>query len=455
MRSALIVVIIAFAFGGSLFSRQVALLTYVWFSLFRPLEWIWWDLSALRLSLVSGLILLVPSLATGKFPNASHPLTIMSWLFLGLGVLAQYTTFLPLEDQKWEFIDTFARLIVVSALAVTLLTTKERLSQFVAVVAGSFAFFSAKAGVVAIIGGGVQIAVGQAGSFSDNNGYALAVNMAIPFMAAAAVTLRVDVPWMQSFVRYARQGFLLAIPLSVITVISTMSRAGLLALGVLAIVLALLQRRPLLWSAGIVVAGLLTFQFAPMPEGYMERMETIRTYDEIGEQSALSRLHFWRVAVLMAEDNPLGIGLRNYDNAYNSYDFSSGLYGEWRSVHSSHFEVLAEFGYAGFVLWVIIFAYALFVCLRIRYSAVALSGLSAEDRTFYTITSTALAASMLAFLLGGAFIASASNEITWLTFGVTAALHRVYLADARALRPVRVDAARVAPVIPRARKAIA
>lgn len=453
MRSALIAVIIAIAFGGSILSRHVALLTYIWFSLFRPLEWIWWDLTSLRLSLVSGLLLLVPSLATGKFPNITHPLSLISWLTLALALIAQETSFV--EEKWWDFVDQFARLIVVSTLSVTLLTTKERVTHFVAVMAGSFAFFSAKAGVAAILGGGMQISVGQAGSFIDNNGYALAVNMAIPLMAAAATTLRVDLPGVQPLVKYARWGFWLAIPLSVITVISTMSRGGLLALGVLAIVLALLQRRPLLWTAGIVVAGLLTFKFAPMPEGYMERMETIRTYDEIGEQSALSRLHFWRVAVLIVQDHPLGVGLRNYDQAYNTYDDSSGLYGDWRSVHSSHFQVLSELGYMGFVLWVLAFAYALFICLRIRYAAVALTGLSDEDRTFYVATSTALAASMLAFLAGGSFIASAGNEVTWLSFGLTAALQRVYEADIRAMRPARVDAERVAPVVPRPRKAIA
>ena len=42
----------------------------------------------------------------------------------------------------------------------------------------------------------------------------------------------------------------------------------------------------------------------------------IQTYDEIGETSAISRLHFWRVALSMSADHPLGIGLWNFQSLY-------------------------------------------------------------------------------------------------------------------------------------------
>ncbi len=450
MRSLLILILIGIGLAGGVVSRHVALLMYVWFSLFRPVEWVWWNLAPLRLSLVTGLMLLVPSLLTGIFPNITHPLSILSWIFMGCVLVAQFTTYLPPPD--WAWVDQFARLLVVSGLAVSLATTKPRLSQLIAVIAGSFAFFSAKAGVVSMLGGGVQFSQGQAGAFIDNNGYALAVNMAIPLMATAALTLTVPFPG----IKYIRQGFWLCIPLSVITVIATMSRAGLLGLGALAVVGVLLQRRPILWGTGIAVAGGLIFVLAPKPEGYMERMNTITTYEEVGEASALSRLHFWRIATVMVADNPLGVGLRNYDLVYDDYDDLDGAYGRGRSVHSSHFQVLAETGYLGFVVWIAMFAHAFTICLRIRYGATAQAGLSPEDRRYYMVSATSLAASMFAFIVGGAFIASANNDFTWMTFGVTAALDRMYKADVLALKPARIDAERAAAVIPRPRrKAIA
>lgn len=449
MRSLIVVILIAIGFTGSLFSRHIGLLTYVWFALFRPVDWVYWNLVPLRLSLVSGLLLLVPSLLSGILPNITHPLSIFSWLMLGVTLVAQATSYL---EPGWVWVDQFARLVVVSTLAVSLLTTRERISQFVAVLAGSFAFFSAKAGVVALVSGGVQFSEGQAGTFVDNNGYAMAINMAIPLMAVSGTTLLGNIPYLKQI----RLGFLIAIPLSVLTVIGTMSRAGLLALATLALIAALLQRRPLLWTAGLMVAGVLTYSFAPMPEGYMERVSTITTYREVGEGSALSRLHFWRIAVKMAEANPLGVGLRQYDAAYDRHDTSGGAYGFNRAVHNSHLQVLSELGYAGFALWILTFVYALLVGLRIRFSAAKLPGLTDEERTYYVQMSTAIVASMCAFIVGGTFIAAASNELTWLTFAGLAALQREYKARVRALVPARTQALRRPPAMPPPRrKAIA
>lgn len=449
MRSLFVVILIAIGFTGSIFSRHVGLLTYVWFSLFRPVDWIYWNLAPFRLSLVSGLLLLVPSLLSGILPNLTHPISILSWLMLGVTLVAQTTSYL---EPGWDWVDQFARLVVVSTLAVSLLTTRARISQFVAVLAGSFAFFSAKAGVVALVSGGVQFSEGQAGTFVDNNGYAMAVNMAIPLMAVTGTTLLGKIPYLKQ----VKFGFLVAIPLSVFTVIGTMSRAGLLALATLALIAALLQRRPLLWTAGLMVAGVLTYNFAPMPAGYMERVSTITSYREVNEGSALSRLHFWRIAGKMAAAHPLGVGLRQYDRAYDDHDDSGGAYGLARAVHNSHLQVLAELGYAGFVLWIVTFLYAISAGLRIRFTAAKLAGLTDEERTFYVSMSTALVASMCAFIVGGTFIAAASNELTWLTFAGLAALQREFVIRARALAPARTWAVRPTPAMPPPRrKAIA
>lgn len=450
MRSLFVLALIAIGFAASVVSRQAALLTYVWFSLFRPMEWMWMDLSSLRLSLVAGLLLIVPCIFTFKFPNFTHPLNLLAWMFLGTVLTAQYTTYLKLEI---DWVDQFVRLLVVSTLMITLVKTREQLSQLVAVIAGSFAFFSAKAGLTSLLGGGVQFAAGQAGAFVDNNGYALAVNMAMPLMAASAVTLQAPLPGLDKW----RKSFIVAIPLSILTVISTMSRAGLLALGTLGVVTALLQRRPVMWLTGMIVGGGLVFTLAPKPEGYMDRMQTITTYEEVGEGSALGRLHFWAVARDMVKANPYGVGLRAYDTAYDDYDFSSGAYGHNRSVHNSHFQVLAEEGYAGFAVWVFAFVYAGWICMRTRFGAASLPGLSDEDRRYYMSMSTAFAASMAAFIVGGTFIAAANNDLTWMTFGAVATLDKIYRQHVQSLKPATVAPDRAAPVVPRAarRKAIA
>ena len=71
------------------------------------------------------------------------------------------------------------------------------------------------------------------------------------------------------------------------------------------------------------------------------------------DNSQQGRLHFWQVAVAMANDRPLpGVGHNGYERAYNTYDFSDGQYDRNRAVHSAWFGVLGEFGYPGLLLFV-------------------------------------------------------------------------------------------------------
>jgi len=165
-------------------------------------------------------------------------------------------------------------------------------------------------------------------------------------------------------------------------------------------------------------------------EGYLNRVQTITTYEEVGEESALSRVHFWQVAVRMAEAYPFGVGLFNYPLAYDRFDDMNGEYGSRRAVHSSHFQVLAETGFPGIAVWVLQFATAFVVAHRIRRRAKT-GGLSSEDRVMWVTAANGLSASMMAFLVGGSFIALALNDVTWLTFAFLAALDRLSAATVR------------------------
>ena len=66
-----------------------------------------------------------------------------------------------------------------------------------------------------------------------------------------------------------------------------------------------------------------------LPQSFWDRMETMNGRPKIScDTSSASRLHFWRVAVDMANDHPLlGVGYNAYNGVYNHYDFSVGFYG--------------------------------------------------------------------------------------------------------------------------------
>jgi O-antigen ligase len=150
-------------------------------------------------------------------------------------------------------------------------------------------------------------------------------------------------------------------------------------------------------------------------------MHTIQTYEEEQEESALSRIHFWTVAVDMAMANPtLGIGFNGFNRTYDDYDFSDGKYGRGRSVHSSFFSVLAELGYIGFFLYLAILWGAFGACFQVRK-------LSCHHHMAAEMVkgAAALEASLVAFVVGGSFVPWQYNEMLWHVIGLSIVLQRI------------------------------
>ena len=132
LRSVFILAILVPGFVAALRNRHAALLMYLWFALFRPQDWLWVDITSLRLSMVLGLLLLVPSLATGLFPNIGHPLSIGMILFLVSTMVSQMSAVQP--ETGWIWIDFLFRLFLASLLLVTLSSTPKRLTAVIAVI---------------------------------------------------------------------------------------------------------------------------------------------------------------------------------------------------------------------------------------------------------------------------------------------------------------------------------
>jgi probable O-glycosylation ligase (exosortase A-associated) len=201
--------------------------------------------------------------------------------------------------------------------------------------------------------------------------------------------------------------------------LSTYSRGGFLSCLALAGVYWLRSRQKLrgLFGMAIVIA----IVFPVLPDAFWSRMQTIQTYEEVEDDSALGRLHFWAVALEMAKANPLlGVGYQSYNLSYNKYDFSYGRYGMGRSVHSSVFATLAEVGYLGTILFASILFCAFRSCHRVRKlvkNRQALWGLSQS--------AVALEASLIVFLVGGSFVIFQYNEMLWHCIGLTIALEEV------------------------------
>jgi len=187
-----------------------------------------------------------------------------------------------------------------------------------------------------------------------------------------------------------------------------------------------------------------------LPQAYWDRMSTITAPADERDDSQQSRLHFWQVAVAMANDRPfVGVGHNGYPRAYNQYDWTDGQYLTNRAVHSAWFGVLGELGYPGLFLFVTLVWTSLRACRRVRQSAQR--GEIPGRLGNYAI---GLESSLLAFVVGGSFVSFHYSEMLWHFFALTMALESVAVTEAEAER-VRLavpTAAAPAPAVTPARE---
>jgi putative inorganic carbon (hco3(-)) transporter len=441
LRTLLIFAVLIPGFFAALRNRYAALLMYLWFALFRPQDWVWFDITSLRLSMVFGLMLLVPALFTGLFPNITHPLSIGMILFLCSSVVSQIGAVRP--EIGWMWVDFLVRLFIACLLLVTVASDSRRVVGVFAVIGGSLGFHAAKAGLAFVVGGGTRFADGLAGAFVDNNGYALGTVMIMPLLLATAQNIDRLMPSPTRVRHWVQRGFYAAVPLCMFAVIGTYSRGGFLSLAGGLLMFLVLQRRRFTALASLGLAAVVVLTVVPLPKSYTDRLQTISTYKEVGEDSALSRPHFWKVGINMGLSRAFGVGLRQYEAAYDDYDFLHGRFGRKRAVHSAHVQVFAEQGFFGFAVWVGLFAWAFIACLRIRARSHS-ERLTPDDARLLFTTANALLTSMTGFLIGGSFLALALNDVTWLTFAMVASVDRLSVrlcaepAPAAIVAPVRL-----------------
>jgi probable O-glycosylation ligase (exosortase A-associated) len=394
-----------------------SLLLYLWLAYFRPEQWVWYDfISGLHLSLLVG----IWTVFSAVFSRERFRLNVriaMLTLFLLQGLLS--TAFASSSETAWYWYPEFFKSVLIAYLIAMLATTADRFRLVLQVIALSLGFEAAKQGWANLILSPGSPNNNDLPQLGDNNGIALGMLMLVPVLTALASTAtRKTERW---FGRFLAVGV-------VNRAITTYSRGGFLAALALALVYVLRSRKRVPAIVGITVAAVIVLPV--LPTSFWDRMATIRSPDEIQQEagndnemsganeSALGRLHFWHVAVLMANAEPLvGVGFNCFNGSYDSYDDMRGAHGSGRSVHSAWFGVLAELGYPGLLLFVAQLVLGFGACRRARRAAKLRA-----DYAWLGQFGFALEASFIVFVVAGTFLPSQYAEIFWHWIGLSIAL---------------------------------
>jgi len=429
-----------YAFQGALYG----LLFYLWIAYFRPEQWVWdADLVAsLNLSYVVGVCALVATIFSRTRWQLNLRVALLA-LFLGHTFLSTMLGLHP--GYAWPFWVEFLKTAVVSYLIVVLVTDAANLRLVLLIIALSLGLEAAKQGWAEIVLHPGSPNLNPLPMLGDNNGVAVGMLMLVPVLTALAATARTK--YERLFHQFLALGVLYR-------GIVTYSRGGFLACGALALYYLIRSPKRLPALAGLLVGALVILPV--LPDAFWERMGTIRPPElettagataTGDETSALGRLHFWSVAVSMADDKPLlGVGFNSFNKAYDRYDDRNGEFGAGRSVHSAWFGLLAELGYPGLLLFLSQFVLAFRSCWRAR--AAARLGPEHAHLRHYAF---AIEAGLIAFAVGGTFLPVQYMEMVWHFFAVAIALDiiaRSALAAADAnRRMIAARHARVSPVI--------
>ena len=264
------------------------------------------------------------------------------------------------------------------------------------------------------------------GSFlEDENDFGLAINMVIPYAFFMLFIAR------STFEKFF---FLGSLVIFLAATIATFSRGGFL--GLLAVGFFCWFFTPKKVITTFIILVLCGSFLIVTDASYWTEMSTIQTADQEGD-TGHQRLYLWGLAWQLFLDHPiLGVGPANYQyNAYiyeTQHETGQGLHVWGKVAHSLYFTLLSEGGLVGVILFLLILMSARRDRKRIRSyfkRDLLISNVpeakQEELKAIYYL-SLAVDASLIGFLVSGAFITVVYYPHFWLLTAFSAILKKVF-----------------------------
>lgn len=115
----------------------------------------------------------------------------------------------------------------------------------------------------------------------------------------------------------------------------------------------------------------------------------------------------WRAAVAMAVDYPYGVGPGNFPNVYGRFyrdkyaDPSVWSSNRWIAIHSIYFQALAEYGFLGLTLLLLLIYWSFVSNLQMGHNMKIIGNVQSISQAQLP---SAINASLIAFAIGGIFL---------------------------------------------------
>lgn len=414
------VILIAFIPLGALFIINKAfwfVILFVVFSFFRiheALPLLYPLKIPLLLSMGALSALLWHSLISKELKIYWHPslnwLSIF-WVLTIIGIVFASNRNIALT----EFKSIYWKIIVMSLAIVWLVNTTENLAKtamtiiYAGALVSTIAVYNSVNGIGLVEGSRVTIGRDFGSMLGDPNDLALVLLFPLAFAISQTTT-----PGISHFKRIISA---LVCVLLLAAIIATQSRGGLLGsiavIGIFA--LKLIRSKVLLLSLGSIAAIILY-----LVAGIADRASGGAAEQGIDE-SAMGRIYAWEAAIKMAVENPLtGVGLNNFFSNY--FFYSAHWDGLNHAVHSTWFGVLAETGFIGLMIFVIL----IISLIRTSRSTLArLSEAGAAVAPELNAVAYAVYAGLIGTIVSGTFLTQGFNWPIYILAALTVCVSNV------------------------------
>ena len=398
------------------------LLLFTWLAYMRPQDLCWGFAKPIRYSLYCAVLMF-----TGWFLYEPRKFTrFAAPLWTLLIFIACLTISLSINerrdiDRPWEKYFDLLKVFAVTYFTVGMVDTRERLHKILWTITLSLGFFGVKYGLHGLLRGG-RILQGPGGMMLDNNDLCLAMAMNIPllfFMGRQAKK-----PWL-------RRLCFVAVGLTAVTVVCTLSRGGFLTMCLAGFLIFNTQKKSILpW----VVAGVLAVVVPlVLPDDAKNRLATLQ--DPTEEGSAAGRLYAWKVGLRMVAENPFfGVGFESFLGNFRRYDpIRVRLRDSVKSIrvaHNTYVQVWAELGTFAIISFLATLLLAVLWARKTRKEAIR-----ARGPPWIVDFANMIEISLLCFMFGANFLNRAHFDLMYHLIALSVVLRFVAKDELRKLAP--------------------
>jgi len=346
-----------------LISANAGTLVWVWTALLSPNELLYGFMETVPFNKIVALITIFLIFFGREKKDAYFDFTLFLLILLGLVSTISWLDEIVSSPTATDLYEKLLKEIVLVFVIAVVMTTRAHIDRLVLVVVLSIGFLAVKEGTIYLLTAGGHHITGTF-ALGDNNGLAMALLMIIPLISYLA---------RHSVVPIVKIGMWSVLGLSLVTVIATFSRGGLIGMVVLTTFAIKNSRRRFRTLLLVVIAGVSLYVLAP--NTWFSRMDTIQSANT--DDSFMGRVIAWKVSFLIAMDNPLfGGGMHAVQNQLVWDMYKKDLYlvdvfdtpppGESPlAAHSIYFEVLGDLGFVGLTLFLAILGVALWNCRQL------------------------------------------------------------------------------------------